>query len=66
VFNTFKSASETEGVDMDSAPVVMTRPNQPFEVEMMDAEGKGYFLNGEADFLPNGSFAVKVRAERRE
>lgn len=66
VFNTFKSASEAEGVDMSSSPTVVSRPNKPFKVEMMDADGKGYSLSGEADFLPNGSFAVKARAERRE
>jgi len=66
VFNTFKSASEAEGVDMNSSPTVVSRPNQPFKVEMVDSEGKGYLLSGEADFLPDGSFAVKARAERRE
>ena len=66
VFNTFKSASEAEGVDMDSLPNVTARPNEPCRVEMMDAEGRGYLLNLEADFLPDGSFAVKARAERRE
>ncbi|MFC7336579.1 hypothetical protein ACFQY0_05265 [Haloferula chungangensis] len=66
VFQTFKSASESEGVDMSSTPTVVSRPNEPFKVEVMDAEGKGYLLTGEADFLPDGSFAVKARAERRE
>ncbi|MEP4078941.1 hypothetical protein [Haloferula sp.] len=66
VFNTFKSASEAEGVDMGSSPTVTTRPNEPFIVEMLDGEGRGFSLRGEADFMPDGSFAVKARAERRE
>jgi hypothetical protein len=66
VFNTFKSASEAEGVEMDASPKVVARPNQPFAVEALDENGKGYSLTGEADFMPDGSFAVKVRTERRE
>ena len=66
VFNTFKSASESDGVDMNASPTVVTRPNEVFSVEMVDSEGKGYSLSGEADFMPDGSFAVKARAERRE
>lgn len=66
VFNTFKSASEAEGVEMSASPTVVSRPNEPFKVEMIDSEGKGYLLSGEADFMPDGSFAVKARAERRE
>ena len=66
VFDTFKSASEAEGVDMSSSPTVTTRPNEVFTVEMVDADGKGYSLRGEADFMPDGGFAVKARAERRE
>ncbi|MGB6222461.1 hypothetical protein [Haloferula sp.] len=66
VFNTFKSASEAEGVEMSASPTVVSLPNQPFKVEMIDSDGKGYSLSGEADFMPDGSFAVKARAERRE
>lgn len=66
VFNTFKSASESEGVDMDVTPTVVTRPNELFSVERKDGEGRGFSLSGEADFMPDGSFAVKARAERRE
>lgn len=66
VFNTFKSASEAEGVEMNASPTVVSRPQEPFKVEMVDSEGKGYSLSGEADFMPDGSFAVKARAERRE
>jgi hypothetical protein len=66
VFNTFKSASETKGVDMSSTPTVTTRPNEVFKVEMLDADGKGYTLRGEAGFLADGSFAVKARTQRRE
>ena len=59
-----ESASQELGSAMMMAPTVLAVPGEPFSIEVRDADGSGYRLNGTFSAGDSGGFRVRSQLDR--